>query len=644
MVTPVFAPFIVLFLGEGHTIKKYQPWIDAHTFPLTVVSHSGGVISYDDFDIGALQSAFLNICETLKGQVKEEALALAHGHIKSWRVPEERPLGYQVGGHNSVRPNLMALHAAGFRDTTYGPFKDIKAGQGPYVDQIAKTARTILDERESVGEREPNRYVRRPPSLNCFVPAIYPHIGDIPMAAAPFSPDEKRRFLAVRRALQRQEGYMFDTATEAQARALFGDAYNEAPHLHPIMQLRAGELNLATECVCTLSSSEISAVLRLPNAVNKTAGQVRQFVQQYHARQSNDRKRRVGFDRVQEAITKSFPEDFIDFVCEASDGVRLISDAHLEWLRIRDLPLCVQKDVTRIPVTPGNLFIEQVSPKPYLNLNPSDFDEILVLSALEEDDPISRFFDIAIQGYEPEFKNRIRVRTERVRNAANLVEILNSFEGAMMIFDGHGGHHPGRPATLKLLEEDIDVWQLQSLRPRVPPIVVLSACDTHAADRNHASTANGFLAIGARTVLGSVFPIDAREAASFIGRLLYRVAEFVPAAHSMFHRSLSWMEIMGGMIRMQLLTDFCMRLERKRMIDHAAYRDVHLAGNMAINSLDDWPFEAVISELKKIGIEEKAAWRELHAATANSTAISYLQLGRPETIMVHSLEDYPKDS
>ena len=117
--------------------------------------------------------------------------------------------------------------------------------------------------------------------------------------------------------------------------------------------------------------------------------------------------------------------------------------------------------------------------------------------------------------------------------------------------------------TPQLIEEKIDIWQLQRKRPRVPPIVVLSACDTHAADRNHASTANGFLSIGARAVLGSVFPIDAEDAASFVARLLYRIAKFIPSAQKQFNRSLTWMEIMGGMIRMQLLTDFCRLLKKK---------------------------------------------------------------------------------
>lgn len=640
MVTPPFVPFLVLFLGREHNVETYRDWINAHSFPLTVVAEKGGTITYEEFSLERLKEAFLGICDSLEGQVKPDALEKAREHLRSWREPEERNLGYKVGAHNAVAPNLLALHVAGFRDTISGRFDKIGEGITPYVEIIVQTTRSVLTERELIGERAANQYFRRPPSVSLFAPAIYPHFHETGLARGPLSQEDKKRFFAVRSMLQRQEGYGFEASTQAQARALLGGDKGDEPRPHPIMLERAAELTLATECVGTLSASEVSAVIRLPNAVNRTSGQVRQFAQHYHAKRTTDQKRRDEFRKVQSAITASVPKEFFEFVEEAEDGIRLITDAHLEWMSVRGLPLCVQKDITRVPVTPGNLFIEQVLPKKYLHLATADFEEVLILSALRDDDPISKFFDIALAGFEPLFRDRVRVRTERIRNEDDLVAALNSYNGSLLIFDGHGGHAQGKAAELQLLEESIDIWQLQRKRPRVPPIVVLSACDTHAADRNHASTANGFLAIGARTVLGSVFPIDARDASSFIARLLYRLAEFVPASHKMFNRSLTWMEIMGGMIRMQLLTDFCRRLESKGLIDHENYKAVHLAGNMAINGSDQWPYEKVVTELSKRGIDEKRAWHELRSAMVNSTAISYLQMGRPETIIVHPDEGF----
>ena len=89
-----------------------------------------------------------------------------------------------------------------------------------------------------------------------------------------------------------------------------------------------------------------------------------------------------------------------------------------------------------------------------------------------------------------------------------LVEALNNFQGVLAVFDGHGSHAPGQPGLLHLMDNPIDVWQLRNRVLRPPPIVVLSACDTHAADRNHATAGNGFLSLGSRAVLSTVFPIE----------------------------------------------------------------------------------------------------------------------------------------
>jgi hypothetical protein len=179
-----------------------------------------------------------------------------------------------------------------------------------------------------------------------------------------------------------------------------------------------------------------------------------------------------------------------------------------------------------------------------------------------------------------------------------------------------------------------DVWRIRELLYRVPPIVFLSACDTHAADRNHATTANGFLSLGARTVLASVFPLDARLAAIFAARLLYRISEFVPLAIDLFNQALTWSEVVTGMLRMQLLTDYLRQVEARGHIDIEAYKEIHYRGNAAINGADFKPFEVVDTLLLERGLERKTLRSIREMTVANSAVISYLQLGRPETILI----------
>ncbi|TAH37507.1 MAG: hypothetical protein EYC62_01075 [Alphaproteobacteria bacterium] len=635
MITPIFRPFLLFILGQEQDIRKYQSWIDAHPFPLTVLAKDGGTFTYEDFSLDALRCSFLKICDSLDGKVHSGDVLEARKHLSQWVEPQGRGLGYKVGGHYATYPNISALEVAGFRDNLYGRFEKINQGLAPYVEEIVKTTKSVIQERNCIGERLANQYFRKPPGLNLFTPAIYPHFRELPIANAPLSKNDKKRFHEMCRAFYRQRGYAFEIESASQAKAILGIAPNQGPDPHFLIHERTTEIKLATECVATLAASEISAVIRLPNAINRTAGSVRQLANLYRAGSVKKSKLIRSFRAVQDQITSSIPLDFIPFIESAESGIRIIADAHIEWMNIKGLPLCVQKDVTRIPVTPGNLFIEQVLSKIYIHLSQASFHEVLILSALREDDPISNFLSIAIKTFLPHLDGKVRIRTERVAKESEMIDALNSFGGAMVIFDGHGKHEPNQPAKLQLIEEDIDIWQLRYKEVRMPPIVVLSSCDTHAADRNHASTANGFLSLGARTVLGSVFPINAMDASSFIARLLYRIVEFIPSAHKLFGRSLTWMEIMSGMIRMQLLTDFLRRLLNKRIIDLQIYESVHMEGNTKINLGEDWPFEFVVSKLIDVGIDEQIVRKELYEAAISSTAISYLQLGRPETIIVH---------
>ena len=61
-------------------------------------------------------------------------------------------------------------------------------------------------------------------------------------------------------------------------------------------------------------------------------------------------------------------------------------------------------------------------------------------------------------------------------------------------------------------------------------------------------------------------------------------------------------------------------------------------GTQAINGLAADPWEIVVTELLKLGMEEATVRRELRQATANSSAISYINIGRPETILVDTVE------
>jgi hypothetical protein len=640
-VTPPAFAFAILLLGQQHRIDDYADWLAKHQFPLTVVAERGGTFTYKEFTVEALQQHFLEICDALIAIVSEEALRTAKDAISRWKPLEPRSLGYQVKGHNSVIPNLMALSAAGYDDLVSGPFDDIGLSEGikPYVDQIVRTAQSIREERNHIGMREPHNQFRCPPDLNLFAPSIYPHFFELSLPADEAFKSERKNLKMIQRVLAGQSGYKFELAGARMKAFADFDGEDKIPRLHPLISQRAAELTFGTDCIGTLAASELSAVLRLPNDVNRTAGQVRQFASHYRSENIHERKRLTAFRQVQKRISDSVPSEFVSLIDDSEFGIRVVADAHLEWLQINGLPLSLAKDTSRIPVTPGNLFVDQIGSKEVLHLDPEAFSEILLLSALRRDDPIKPAFDVALQVFGRLWADRLDVKNVEVSSEEELVNAINDFQGVLAIFDGHGSHSRNEPCMLHLMDTPIDVWQMRGRIERPPPIVVLSACDTHAADRNHATAGNGFLALGSRAVLSSVFPLRADQAATFTARLLYRVSDFVPSAFKVFGRSFSWLEIVSGMLRMQLLTDFLRLLLKRKLIDEANYQSIGERGNMVINSLSDRPFEHIIElaaeETRK---ETGEISRLLEIAIAHSSAISYLHLGRPETIIIHPSE------
>src|SRR3546814_13451953 len=105
-------------------------------------------------------------------------------------------------------------------------------------------------------------------------------------------------------------------------------------------------------------------------------------------------KRGVLFRGVQRAIAEGFPTGLQALIDRSQDGIRIIADAHIEWLDVRGIPLGLRCNVSRIPVTPGNAFIIALSSPAPIHLTPEDFPDVLVVTGFPEAEPISPPFRI----------------------------------------------------------------------------------------------------------------------------------------------------------------------------------------------------------------------------------------------------------
>ena len=179
------------------------------------------------------------------------------------------------------------------------------------------------------------------------------------------------------------------------------------------------------------------------------------------------------------------------------------------------------------------------------------------------------------------------------------------------------------------------MWGLRG-QVRVPPIVILSACDTHGLDNpSHATVGNAFLFLGAATVVASLLPLGGFSSADFIARLVSRLADFIPAALSVQKRVLNWAELVSGMQRMFLAGETLNALVRPPDLEGSPRHTLHLQANVHINSYEpDW-FDKLLAGIaehrnEKLGDVARRAAR----AIAASEAIRYIQLGHPENILI----------
>lgn len=314
-------------------------------------------------------------------------------------------------------------------------------------------------------------------------------------------------------------------------------------------------------------------------------------------------------------------------------GVSLVSDLPLEWLPLRGLPLTLRCDVSRIPATPGNASLFQLLKNRYITISVAQFNEILIVRSFKSNDKIKSTLEDVLARWSGLHESYPKYRIVDVDTAEGFMQAVNDFKGALMIFDGHGAlNTQSEVGSIIVGGKELDVWALQS-RLRMPPIVLLSACDTIPIDGAHGATANAMLALGATTVLGTLLPVNALSSASFIARLLFRMSMLLPLVVNNVSY-MPWRGFMSGMLRMTFCSELIDNLiSEARVISKADGVELQIFANEVINSMEpDW-YEQVldkICERSEFSRAEVIGKCEFWGSLVDS--LKYVQLGRPERI------------
>jgi len=614
-------PFMVVFTADTAVARRVARWRrNLRIRPLHVsLIEGGGALAAQELTVARLQQHCLAALRQAQDGYRRLDVDEAEREVRAWRPFEERPSSLRLHSHGVMQANQMVLLSAG---------EALPEGEGgvlkvsphdDYVDAITESARAVRELHAQTQDR-PVYLISPPrPDVILLAPSMYQGIG-AHMANAPLPPAARRAF----RAMQRQQGYTF------QVRADEADIND----IGPIGLMRGAELKIQNFAVGMRAASTLAATIRLPGQVNRIGGVVGQLAR--HLRHYDDRlpdvKTARVFRAVQDALRNSIPEAHFAFLEGSQSGVKIIADAPLEWMPVGGLPLGIKFDVSRINATPGNTLIEQLRPKPPTHIRPEAFKRYLVVSMFEADDTIAHHIRERLNVLPNVGVEGIRGITATADTVEEFVTAVNAYDGPILIVDSHGVHD-GHVGGLIIGGQAVDLWSLKD-RIKLPPIVILSACDTHPFDRSHATVANGFLHCGAQAVLATVLPIRSIPAAAFVVRLLLRAISFGDAMNGM-GRAASWTNVVGGALRMQLASDVVRSLAQRGMVPGEQVANLQREANRDINRpRADW-LERLAASCQAAGGFDQVQWDRAFAdILAASDVIRYTHVGNPEGLII----------
>jgi len=565
--------------------------------------------------------------------------------------------------HLITLPNEITLTSLGFR------LNDGKQLVGyddtPYIQAIIESTDAIINERRKILESD-DAIFPFPPAFNLIIttPSMYKHIYKHVLNNKEHKDKMNYRlFGKIHKLLKRQTGYSIKSNVK-EMKEIFSSRIGQY-----IFQLRKEETLAYTSAISVKASNNFCPTIRLPPEINTLHHDLKRLADCARAKNYSNKTWKMNklCRLISERLFKIIRPAFIERIDIPNNQIKLITDAPLEWLPIRGLPLVLRCDVSRIPTTPGNLFFQQCLIGEQMILPMQAFEEVLIIRSFDGKDPIKNVLKSAIdtikkppdltplikalegrgkenaeiiEALKPSDKRNpfsVKIRWVDVSNINEFIYALNAFSGAVMIYDGHGVYETENTiGSLKIGNNKLDTWELKG-KARIPPIILLSACDTHSIDSSHASVANGFLLAGATTVLATILPINALRAAVFIARMILRMEQFLPIITQKLGHSIRWTNVVSGLQRMSFISESLIFLNRKANlpISTDAYLRIHSKTNNLINTLHaDWYEQYIHMLSQETGKSVDVIKQLMDIWVKIPECIKYIQLGNPELILI----------
>ncbi|MGJ8724602.1 MAG: hypothetical protein ACSHYB_08600 [Roseibacillus sp.] len=582
--------------------------------------------------------------QLLDGYTRDFAEAIREEHSEAARIidtlldqpiPEPLPriIDIPERSHGVTLPNELPLTLSGVFFSESNPLCSTE--EQCYLDAILESALLLKKERDRLHDLFPENLQRQTVDLIITCPGVLHFLSSSKRVKSLFRDDDFREIKTAVRYHSNQDSYSNSIAVSE-----IGYIQNN-PTFHVITKMWMDEIFTYTSAVELQTWGNFCPSLRLPRRIYQTRGLlvllgklIRTSGLQLSSRKIN--KLANHFFLALERVTDLLTPGFLD---GEDQTIRIVADLPIGLIRERGLPLCLRHFVTQIPTTPGDLHLALACKTSRHFLDLSSRQHVTVIRSFKPNDPLRNILKDCIDDYSRLDGWDWQVDFVDVENTEQFIAACNESRTPFLIFDGHGSHDDeSQVGAIYLGSEKVDVWSLRG-KVIMPPIVFLSCCDSCPADRSHASSANGFLALGAKSVFGALMPIHGTLAGIMVARLLYRLTSVTRKWCKDNSLPLSLNKIITSQMRASYVSEFLLQLKDENLITKEQYDLISIPTTAMIAVYSKNWFTSFREAVKKT-----LEWSEVdfndyvthHFSFPH--ALHYLNLGHSEQILFATQE------
>lgn len=619
------------------------------------VNQTEEALSYRDLTSEIIRNHLLGMAEELAANPPSQDVRKALG-LDSNTIIRKKEKKFTSYEHNVFIPSLMALYWYGYK---------IKTRQfPPTIDQSVYTniLNRIINEIDKVRKSHIEKYQEALNDIVVYCPSIYTLLYDYRSAFW-------RTFIKELKLDKFHRKFIKDSIVKIRSYSAFSmdvgknglsinnnridlkenddqksaiEIYNpyDDPKVRLFLVERQKELELFTSIISILTSSQLIGGIRFPNSVMHGLHILKDIGKMFLAKsRPSTVKLNRKFREYSEYIKEAVGLDLLKLSFNKHKNVLAICDFPIEWVSLNETPLMFTHEISRISPTPGNLFQFQLLSNDMININYRELFSILVISSFSHHDPIRDTLKNTLDSID--IKDFKKINFVRVNTKEQLIDALNSFNGYITIFDCHGGHGGANSSGwITIGNENIDIWDLYD-DCKFSPIIILSACSTHAIDGSHASVANGFINGGALAILGSYVPIEAQHTSNFVGNLVKYIYNYLPYILAS-GGSITWRKFISNLLKVSYVSDIIRDMKLKNEISIKLLDRVFLSVQDRINHGDPKWHSVLITKLSHILELNISHTKALLSHDYQYTpTMLYVQLGSPEKIRLHNEDKSP---